>query len=236
MEIRGRRECKDCGTEWSYFETGEASCPTCGSLHSVGIDDERTLHTATPAELDLSPVREAVDSAPIRKLADTAGDLTGEFVRGYGFIDAGELRPLDDTYLAAMELRAVAGELGRRLDVADDEERYFLELLRADGGARPAPSDVPRSLRAARVLAYANAVREYRSDLRTFLERHPDPAVDSDMERLSTHVRRIRALDGDVEPREAERLVAAARGIGRYRSDGDEGALVRARDRLDTLG
>lgn len=235
MEIRGRRECKECGTEWSYFETGEPSCPACGSLHSVGIDDERALHTATPADLDLTPVREAVDSEPIRRLAERAEELSGEFVRGYGFIDAGDLRTLDDTYLAAMELRAVAGELGRRLDVADDERRYFFELLRADEGSRPPPSAVPRSLRAPRGLAYANAVREYRSDLRRFLEEHPDPAVDGDLERLSAHVRRIRALDGDVEPRGAERLVSAAREIGDYLSDGEEGALARARDRLDTL-
>lgn len=235
MEIRGRRECKECGTEWSYFETGEPSCPACGSLHSVGIDDERALHTATPADLDLTPVREAVDSEPIRRLAERAEELSGEFVRGYGFIDAGDLQPLDDTYLAAMELRHVAGELARKSSATDDEELYFTKLLQADEGERPDPEEVPDSLRALSGLAYANAVEEYRSDLRTYLDEHADPTVRDTLERLADHTKRIRALDGDVPPREAETLVAAARDVGRYLIEGDEGALAQAETRLDGL-
>ena len=72
MKIRGRRECKACGTQWSYYETGEISCPSCGSRHSVGTDDERTLHTATSATLDLTPLRGSVDSEPLDRLADRA--------------------------------------------------------------------------------------------------------------------------------------------------------------------
>lgn len=233
MKVRGRRECKACGTTWSYYDTGEAACPECGSLHSVGIDDERALHTATAATLDLTPVRNAIDSDPLRRLTERAGDRALEFTRGYGFIDTGRLQPLDDTYLAAMELRYVAGELHRRLDVSDDEEWYFTELLRADEGHRPKPRDVPDSVRAARGLAYANAAREYRSDLRTYLEEHPDPAVESLLERLSNHVRRVRALDGDVPPRKSESLVAATRAVGRYLIDGDESALSVSEKRLD---
>lgn len=235
MKIRGRRECKSCGAEWSYYDTGEIACPECGSLHSVGTEDDRTLHTATGATLDLTPVRGEVESASLTRLAERAGDRAGEFTRGYGFIDAGQLQPLDGTYVAAMELRHVADEIRRRMDVSADKENYFTELLRADEGERPPPETVPTSMRAMRGLAYANACREYRADIRTYREEHPDAAADTASERLSTHIRRIRALDGDVDPRTAERLLSAARSLGRYLIDGEERDLAAAERRLDAL-
>jgi uncharacterized Zn finger protein (UPF0148 family) len=235
MKVRGQRECKACGTRWSYYDSGSVSCPACGSLHSVGTDNERSLHTATADTLDLTPVRRKLDSEPLRRLTERASDRVRGFTRGYGFIDGGKLCELDETYLAAMELRYVARELTRRMDIGENEERYFTSLLRADEGIRPPPEDVPRSMRAMRGLAYANAVEEYRSDLRTYLKEHPDAAVDEVIERLSSHVKRIRALDGDVDPDEAERLVAAARAIGRYLADNDERALFEAEERLDAF-
>ena len=235
MKVRGQRECKECETRWSYYETGSVSCPACGSRHSVGTDDERSLHTATAAALDLTHLRGSLDSMPLTRLAADAADAAGEFTRGYGFVDAGRLQPLGETYLAAMELKHAAAELDRRIDVSDDEKWYFTELLRADEGVRPASGDVPESMRAMRGLAYANAVREYRSGLRTYLDENPDPAVDGVSERLSTHVRRVRALDGDVQPREAETLVDAARAVGRYLADGEEGELAVAEERLRSL-
>jgi uncharacterized Zn finger protein (UPF0148 family) len=235
MKVRGRRECKECGTQWSYYDTGEVACPSCGSLHSVGVDDERSLHTATAATLDLSAIRAAVDEDPPRRLADRAAEHTQEFTRGYGFVDSGGLQVLDDTYLAAMELRHVAGELARRLEVSDDEELYFTSLLRADNGERPAADAVPESLRSMRGLAYANAVVEYRSDLRQYLDEYPDSAVGDVLERLDDHTKRIRALDGDVTPREAESLVITTRDIWRYLSTDDETALANAETRLDGL-
>jgi len=235
MKVRGQRECKACGAQWSYYDTGEAACPECGSLYSVGVDDERSLHTATASTLDLSPVRREVDEAPLRRLASLATDHCREFTRGYGFVDAGELQPLDDTYLAAMELQAVASELDRRLETSDDEELYFTELLRADESERPSPESVPESLRRMRGLAYADAVREYRSDLRTYLDEHPDGPAEKVLRRLAEHAKRVRALDGDVPPRDVESLVAAIRDVGRYLIEDDEAALAQAETRLDGL-
>ncbi|CAI49589.1 uncharacterized protein NP_2996A [Natronomonas pharaonis DSM 2160] len=234
MKVRGRRECKACGTRWSYYDTGDTACPSCGSLHSVGTDDERKLHTATAATLDLTPVREAVDDVPLRRLATRAIERTREFTRGYGFIDGGSLQPLDETYLAAMELRYVAGELERRFDPTDEETLYLTTLFKADKGVRPDVGDVPSELRAMRGLAYADAVDAYRSDLKAYLDDQPDPVVGGHVERLADRVRRIQALDGDVPSRQAESLVAVARDIGRYIADGDENALARADERLDT--
>jgi uncharacterized Zn finger protein (UPF0148 family) len=235
MKIRGQRECKECGTRWAYYDTGEVACPECGSLHSVGVDEERALHTAAPKTLDLTPIRNDIDAVPLRRLAERATESAKEYTAGYGFVDAGDLQPLDDTYLAAMELRHVAGELARKTSATDDEEWYFTQLLKADEGERPDPEEVPDSLQAMRGLAYANAVEEYRSDIRTYLEEHPDPAVRDTLERLADHTKRIRALDGDIPPQEAETLVAAARDVGRYLIDVDEDALAEAERRLDGL-
>ncbi|WP_254837803.1 DUF7117 family protein [Natronomonas marina] len=235
MKVRGQRECKECGTRWSYYDTGEAACPDCGSLYSVGVDDERSLHTATAATLDLTPVRREVDEAPLRRLASLAAERCREFTRGYGFIEAGTLQSLDDTYLAATELQHVGSELERRLEIADDEELYFTELLRADEGERPSPEAVPEGLRGMRGLAYADAVGEYRSDLRTYLREHPDDAAERVLGRVTEHAKRIRALEGDVPPREAESLVAAVRDVSRYLREGEEAALAEAEARLDGL-
>jgi len=235
MKVRGRRECKDCGARWSYYDTGEVTCPDCGSLHSVGVDDERALHTASPATLDLAPVRNDLDHASLREIAGEAADRCRSFTRGYGFIDGGDLQPLDDTYLAAQELLHVGRDLERRLDVDEAADRYFTVLLRADAGERPDPDAVPEDLRAPRGLAYATAVDAYRSDLRSYLDEHPDSPAERVSGRLGDHVKRVRALDGDVSPRTAEALVDAARDLGRYLIDGEEDALAAAESRLDGL-
>jgi len=239
MKVRGERECKDCGTRWSYYETGSVACPACGSLRSVGVDDERRLHTDAPVGLDLTDAREALDDESLREAADRAGDLAREYVRKRGFVDAGELVALDDRYLAAHELRHAADAIGRRMDRTDDEEWYFLALLRgadADEPERPAPDEVPASMRAARGLAYAEAVREYRREMADWLDERAggtrDPSV---LETLGSHVKRVRALDGEVDPDDAESLVAAARDVSRFLREGDDGALASARERLDGL-
>lgn len=237
MKIRGTRECQDCGTRWSYYDTGSIECPDCGSMRSVGVDEERQLHTDSPAELDLSPARTAVESEPLRRVAERAVEEIQPYLRERGFVRGGELLPLDDTYLTARELRAVADVVGRMRSVDDETEIYFLELLRgADHGERPSPASVPETLRDSRGLAAADAVDEYRSDLRTYLDEHPDPLVDGPLETLGEHVKRVRALEGDVSVETSERIVAIGREIGVYLREGDESALSRVEDRLSRLG
>lgn len=235
MEIRGERECAACGRRWSYYETGSVTCPDCGSVRSVGVGD-RAEHTAGGATLDLTPVRQAVDEEPLDSVAGRAADRAAEYVRQAGFVHAGDLRPLEDTYLAAAELRRVGTTLARRLRVDDDEELYLLALLRgADQGERPPPDEVPASLRAERGLAVAAAVDAYVADVRR-VHREPEPAVAEVLSGVRARRKRVEALDGDVDPAEAERIVRAVRDLGAYLIGGDEAALARAGERLPETG
>ncbi|MFB6169081.1 MAG: hypothetical protein ABEJ43_09580 [Haloferacaceae archaeon] len=235
MEIRGERECRDCGTRWSYYDTGSVACPACGSLVSVGVDD-RQRHTDAPAELDLSAHRRTADTdGVVAAAAEVGPDLTSYRSRR-GFLGGGDLLPLDDTYLAAGELRHAADAVDRRGSVTEDEEVYLLALLTgAERGERPAPDDVPGSLASSRALAYADAVLDYRSEVVTYLR---DVAEDEGprrtLGRVAERAKRVRAIDGDVPVEEAETLVAATRDVTAA-LDGADGALARANDRLDAL-
>ncbi|MFB6207308.1 MAG: TFIIB-type zinc ribbon-containing protein [Haloglomus sp.] len=245
MEIRGERECKRCGARWSYYDTGEVTCPECGSAFSVGVEDERKRHTDHAPDFDLADVRTAASQRPVREAADVAVDVARAYLRERGFIHGGDLLELDEEYLAAAELRHVAGDLSRTLEVGEDEEFHFLTLVRgADRGERPGTDDVAESLRPARGLAVASAVGDYRDDVRSWLDAQPDahPEALAVLETLDDHVRRVEALDGDVPLATMETLVAAARGVGRAlreeesddETDG-ESALAEAAARLDTL-
>ncbi|MBP1988111.1 DUF7117 family protein [Halolamina salifodinae] len=259
MKIRGERECKNCGTRWSYYETGEATCPDCGSLRSVAVEEERRRHTDGPADLDLTPQRSTLaQGADIEDVAEAVGRDCRAYLRKRGFISGGDLLPLDDSYLAVQELRTAIADYSRdrrvgvagprpaargtsSLDVEHSEfddaaaERYLLALIRgAEDGERPAPADVPGALTPSRGLAYAMAVEEYRDDVSTYLEDEPDPEGRRILERIREQEKRLQALDGDVAPETAETLVKACRALERY-LNGEEGALVEAEQRLDAL-
>ncbi|SFG34225.1 hypothetical protein SAMN04488063_1741 [Halopelagius inordinatus] len=245
MRIRGRRRCKDCHREWAYYDTGSVTCPDCGSLRSVGIGD-RKRHTDAAAELDLTPHRNAIggfdeEASTGRHAlpADAADDLKSDlraYVRERGFVRGGELRDVDDTYLAANELLHAADAYARLRDVSEDEHLYVISLLRgADRGERPDPAEVPPSLTAARGLAYAETLSAFRRDCSLWLDDNPDADARRTLETLGDHLTRVEALEGDVPLRESEALVRAARELARYAREGDEAALATARDRLTRL-
>jgi uncharacterized Zn finger protein (UPF0148 family) len=234
MKIRGNRECKSCGTRWSYYDTGSIDCPECGSLQSVGVDDP-TEHTDSPVELDLTPLRNRVDELPTDELTQSVAATCREYSRKRGFIDTGRLKPLDETYVAAVELAAVAGAFARRARPSDAAELYFLDLLSgADRGERPGHEAVPEEFRAAFGLAMADAVDSYQRDVRNYLDDHPDEHARRLSGRIRDHRKRVEALDGDVDSADANRLMHAARDLGRY-IDGDENAAVTADSWLSGL-
>jgi hypothetical protein len=233
MEIRGERECTDCGAQWTYYETGSVECPECGSIRSVGVG-ERAEHTAGPATLELGPAIDAIDDEPLDTVAELAVEAARDYLRSAGFVHAGELLPFSETYLLAAELRRVGATLSRAMRVSDEEELYLLSLLR--GGAdseRPPPAEVPDSLRAERGLAVAAAADAYVSDLRQ-LHGDPEPAVAELLSSVRTRRKRIEALDGDVDPTEAEAVVRALRDLGEYLRTGEETALTRATERIQS--
>jgi hypothetical protein len=88
---------------------------------------------------------------------------------------------------------------------------------------------------AARGLAYANAVRDYRRDVVTWLDDHPDPEARRTLGALVDHVKRSRALGGDVPLSTSDSLVNAARELSVYLVEADEDSLVSARNRLSRL-
>jgi uncharacterized Zn ribbon protein len=242
MRIRGERECQNCETRWSYYDTGSINCPNCGSIRSLGVE-EPTHHTDSPTSFDLTDVRTRFDRDPIVDVIEDTKRRCREYVRRRGFVRAGDLLDLDDTYLAAAELAHVADVVGRRFSPTDEEELYLLGLVGgADAGDRPDPETVPESMRAARGLAYANAVFDYRREIREWLDTSNSeerarsmPEVRAALDGVDQHAKRIRALDGDVDPRDAERLLEAVRDLGTALRDGDEVALSAARDRIDRL-
>jgi len=233
MRIRGRRRCKDCDREWSYFETGTVNCPDCGSLRSVGIGD-RERHTDSAVALDLSPYRgELDDHTTVEDVAGELKEALRDYVRQRGFVHGGDVQPVDDTVLAAAELLHAVDVLARTRDPTDDTRLYVLDLLRgADDGERPEPSEVPDSMRTARGLAYAEVLSTFCTDLRAWLDDHPDSDADRVRETLATHLRRVEAMQGDVSTAESERLVRASRDLVTYLTADDETALVRAESRL----
>ncbi len=243
MKVRGHRECGDCGERWSYYETGQITCPSCGGMRSSGID-ERRLHTDGVATFDLDPIRARLAEGSVEEVADETVRRCRAYTTARGFVDSGRLLPLDETYLAAMELRYAIEGYGRsirpdRFSGAEDaEELYLLSLVRgADRGERPSAEDVPVSMHYARGLASASAIEAFRRDLRQWIdEQEGPPEVEEHLGRIGDHRRRIEALDGEVDPATGDRLVEAVRDLTRYLTEADETALLRADQRLDRLG
>ena len=232
MDIRGERKCTSCGARWSYYETGEIACPDCGSLRSVGVDERRT-HTAGTETLDLTAIRADSETEPVRELAKRASEQCRSYIKTVGFIHAGELTELSEQYLGACELRRVGSTLSHLLQVSDDEQLYFLELLRGvDSGDRPTPEEVPETFHPERGLAAAAAVEAYLTDCRRVLDEREE-SVDRILSWITARKKRIEALDGDVHPRESERLVRTVQDLGLYLGEEDETALARALDRID---
>lgn len=235
MRINGRRRCRDCGETWAYYDTGEITCPACGSIRSVGTDPERRLHTDANVDLDLSAAREALDTKPTRAVAERAETAAFEYLNERGFVHAGALQSLDDTIIAASQLRYVSARIARSMSPPDDAvESHFLALLDgAPSGSRP--DSVPDALRAAHGLAIADVVDRYRSEIATWLGSLDDPPNDVPLEHLRDEQRRIEALDGDVAPSRAETLLETTRTLGEALRSGDESALAAVSETFEAV-
>ncbi|WP_224449476.1 DUF7117 family protein [Haloprofundus salilacus] len=236
MEIRGRRECAKCGTRWSYYEMGSVSCPDCGSIRSVGVD-ERTRHTDSAEPLELNDLKTKLADGKMSDVVDELKSRLRTYVRKRGFVHEGQLRPLDDEILVAAELLHAADVYDRSRETSDAEDLYLLTLVNgAETSDRPDSTDVPRSMAAARGLAYATVVSKYRHEAVTWLEEHPDAEAQATLGTIRDHEKRIHALDGDVPMADSEALVRATQELGTYVVEDDSDALATAREHLSRLG
>ncbi|MFC7136886.1 hypothetical protein ACFQRB_11140 [Halobaculum litoreum] len=84
----------------------------------------------------------------------------------------------------------------------------------------------------ARGLAAAEAVLAYRQDVATYLDDHPDAAARRTLGAVRDRAKRLEALEGGVDPAEADALVSAAVELGRYLIAEDDDALAAAREAL----
>ncbi|MDZ7730734.1 MAG: TFIIB-type zinc ribbon-containing protein [Natrialbaceae archaeon] len=234
MEVRGQRECSECGTQWSYFETGSRSCPNCGSPRSVG-HGEPAPHTDSVTALELEDVAESIDAQPLTDTARQVANRCRTYVNDRGFIEEGSLRDLDDTYLSAWELRHLVTELRTLSDADPSTEEYFVTLLATTiRDERPTAEAVPPAAAAARGRGYADAVDRYRHELRRWQPTDRDRGGAAELERLRAIVRSIQAVDGAVEPALAETLVSVTRGLAASLRDPTE-PRAPVREQLDEL-
>jgi len=146
MEIRGERECLDCGETWSYFETREPDCPECGSLRSRAVED---------AEEDTGGAVETGDlltrfGSEFGDALSEAEDRCREYTSRAGFIEGGELLPPKPVYVMACEVKHVAAEFVGEREPTDEERAYVVALVEGvEKGEPPAPHERPDSLDAA---------------------------------------------------------------------------------------
>lgn len=235
MEIRGERECKRCGTQWSYYETGSPECPNCGSRYSVGVGD-RLEHTDRPADLDLDGALAALEAGRLAEAGQSATKTAREYVNRRGFIAAGELRALSSRDVLAQEIRQVGQRLRTATPPAPEtvDHDYVRRLFAAaETGTLPSAEAVPESMAGARGLAVAESVADYRRAIRSLTEDEPDLDLERALDRLDSQVRRVRALDGAVAPETAAQLLQAARTAGAVvRGEADRAALEEQLDGL----
>jgi hypothetical protein len=90
-------------------------------------------------------------------------------------------------------------------------------------------------MRAARGLAVAEAVDEYRREVLSWLDDNPDPAARKLLGTVSEFVKRTRALGGDVPLDGSEALLTATRDVSRGLREADETAFATARDHLSRV-
>jgi hypothetical protein len=229
MQFTGHRRCKQCASEWSYFETGSVSCPECGAIKSTGIGGPEP-HTAQHTSLELAPYWEVTDEE-VRIESDKIRRAVTEFLSEYGFIKGGDFLPLHDEVLAAGELRHAAYRYNTLGDPSEEVEHYLLGLLRAVMG-ESRPTSPPDVLKQARGRGTADILEQFLRDMRQWTQARAATELMPIRESFRTHLHRIQALEGDVDPVVLSRLIQSARAVQQYIAREDQQSLSKARDHL----
>jgi hypothetical protein len=90
-------------------------------------------------------------------------------------------------------------------------------------------------MRAARGLAVAEAVDDYRRETLSWLDDNPNGAARQTLGTVAELVKRTRALGGDVPLETSEALLAATQDVSRSLRADDVTALSTAKERLSRL-
>jgi hypothetical protein len=194
MEIRGERECLDCGETWSYFETREPACPECGSLRSRSVEEaeEDTAGGVETADL-LTRFGGDFDAA-----LEEAEDRCREYTSRAGFVEGGELLPPSPVYVMACEVKHVAAEFVGEREPTDDEREYVVALVEGvEKGEPPSTEGRPESLDAAHRRSVAETVEEYAVELSRYLRSVDE--TDGRVEEARDLAKRTQATDGEAD-------------------------------------
>ena len=194
MEIRGERECLDCGETWSYFDTREPACPECGSLRSRAVED---------ADEDTGGAVETGDlltrfGGEFEEALEEAEERCREYTSRAGFVEGGELLPPEPTYVMACEVKHIAAEFVGAREPTDEERAYVVALVEGvEKGEPPSPDERPTSLDAAHNRAVAETVEEYAKEISSYLR--SVGKTDGRVEEARDLAKRTQATDGDSE-------------------------------------
>jgi hypothetical protein len=194
MEIRGKRECLDCGETWSYFDTREPACPECGSLRSRAVED---------ADEDTGGAVETGDlltrfGGEFEEALEEAEERCREYTSRAGFVEGGELLPPEPTYVMACEVKHVAAEFVGAREPTDDERAYVVALVEGvEKGKPPSPDERPASLDAAHNRAIAETVEEYAKEISSYLR--SVGKTDGRVEEARDLAKRTQATDGEAD-------------------------------------
>ena len=194
MEIRGERECLDCGEKWSYFETRQPECPECGSLRSRAVEDS-TEDTGGAVETGDLLTRFGGD---FEEALEEAEERCREYTSRTGFVEGGELLPPEPVYVMACEVKHIAAEFVGAREPADLERDYVVALVEGvETGEPPSPNKRPSGLDAAHNRAVAETVEEYAKELSTYLRSVGE--TDGRVEEARDLAKRTQATDGDAD-------------------------------------
>lgn len=194
MDIKGHRECLDCGNTWHYGDTRSVACTECGSVRSRAVEDD---DGDAPVASGI-PVDDVLAEGPVDAAAaiDAVEDRCRRYRAEHDPLEGGELRPPDPLHVMAGEVLHLATALQVRGDgLTDDEERYAVELLRGLPEGEP-PTDRPVSLDAVHNLAVADAVEDYATAVARYA-RSGDAGVPDAVERARDLAKRTQATEGE---------------------------------------
>ncbi|MFB6284080.1 MAG: hypothetical protein ABEK59_09145 [Halobacteria archaeon] len=191
MELRGERECLECGSTWSYFDSRQVCCPECGSIRSQSVSSPRMDSTS---DVDI------VDSEVLTGIGENFDETLSELeerCRRYtsqtGFVEKGDLKPPTPRYVMACEIKHAATT--RDAEGLDEKSRrYVVDLVHGIRDGEP-PDKTPSGLQETHNLAIAETVRDYSTEVERYARKR-GVETPGEVERARSLAKRTLATEG----------------------------------------